>query len=455
MLYFFQKWMINLMAKRKNRFEFITKTPERILPATFFLLCLTGGIILYLPFCSPHGVSFLDAMFTAVSAVCVTGLSVVSVSDKFTGVGQLVLLLLIQAGGLGIMSISSIIFILLGKRMSLTHEKNARNIFEAESKEEIKKSLIRIFKYTFIVELTGAIILSACFTFSEHSLLTGLKFGFFTSISAFCNAGFFLKNDNLIGYNSFPLLTYTVSFLIILGGMSPAICLMLQNIFKGKKLPPVAVLVFYTTLALLIGGTLFFFLSEYNGVLSGMSIADKIHNAWFQSATSRTAGFNSVDLSSINPGTFLLMVALMIAGGSPGGTAGGLKTTTISVLFLTCYNAIRIKDNVVRNRVIKLDTIKKAITLTVLYLSILVTIVLMLLTTQTAGAEQLVFEAASALGTVGLSMGATSQLDGVGKVIIIAAMFLGRVAPATLICYLNTKNIDSRISYPDAKISLT
>ena len=236
--------------------------------------------------------------------------------------------------------------------------------------------------------------------------------------------------------------------------MSPAICLMLQNIFKGKKLPPVAVLVFYTTLALLIGGTLFFFLSEYNGVLSGMSIADKIHNAWFQSATSRTAGFNSVDLSSINPGTFLLMIALMIAGGSPGGTAGGLKTTTISVLFLTCYNAIRIKDNVVRNRVIKLDTIKKAITLTVVYLSILVTIVLMLLTTQTAGAEQLIFEAASALGTVGLSMGATSQLDGVGKVIIIAAMFLGRVAPATLICYLNTKNIDSRISYPDAIISL-
>ena len=154
MLYFFQKWMINLMAKQKNRFEFITKTPERILPATFFLLCLTGGIILYLPFCSPHGVSFIDAMFTAVSAVCVTGLSVVSVSDKLTGVGQLVLLLLIQAGGLGIMSISSIIFILLGKRMSLTHEKNARNIFEAESKEEIKKSLIRIFKYTFIVELT-------------------------------------------------------------------------------------------------------------------------------------------------------------------------------------------------------------------------------------------------------------------------------------------------------------
>ena len=439
MLYFFQKWMINLMAKRKNRFEFITKTPERILPATFFLLCLTGGIILYLPFCSPHGVSFLDAMFTAVSAVCVTGLSVVSISDKLTGVGQLVLLLLIQAGGLGIMSISSIIFILLGKRMSLTHEKNARNIFEAESKEEIKRSLIRIFKYTFIVELTGAIILSACFTLSEHSLLTGLKFGFFTSISAFCNAGFFLKNDSLIGYNSFPLVTYTVSFLIILGGMSPAICLMLQNIFKGKKLPPIAVLVFYTTLAL----------------LSGMSVADKIHNAWFQSATSRTAGFNSVDLSSINPGTFLLMVALMIAGGSPGGTAGGLKTTTISVLFLTCYNAIRIKDNVVRNRVIKLDTIKKAITLTVVYLSILVTIVLMLLTTQTAGAEQLIFEAASALGTVGLSMGATSQLDGVGKVIIIAAMFLGRVAPATLICYLNTKNIDSRISYPDAKISLT
>ncbi len=186
-----------------------------------------------------------------------------------------------------------------------------------------------------------------------------------------------------------------------------------------------------------------------------MTIADKINNAWFQSVTARTAGFNSVDLSNINMGTFLLMVGLMIAGGSPGSTAGGLKTTTVGIFFLTFWNTIRGKDNIIRNRAIRIDTIQKAVTLTAAYFFILGISILMLLTTQSANPLKLIFEAVSALGTVGLTMGATTALDGVGKIIIIATMFLGRVAPATLVCYLNTRITDSRIGYPDAKISLT
>ena len=451
----FDKNKILFLNKSNNKLDFILKYPERILPVTFFLLCILGGILLYLPFSSPHGVNFIDALFTSVSAVCVTGLSVVSFGDKFTNIGQFIVMFLIQTGGLGIMSISSIVFILLGKRMSLTHERTARYIFEAESKEDIKNSLILIFKYTFLVELTGAIILTTAFSIIEHNIFTGLKYGIFSAVSAFCNAGFFFTNNNLVSYNHYPVIIYTISFLIILGGISPAICVTLTNIFRKKKLTPVSVIVLYTTLVLLFFGTLFFFISEYNGVLSGLSLWDKINNAWFQSVTARTAGFNSVDLSNINMGTFLLMNALMIAGGSPGSTAGGLKTTTVGLFFITFWNTIRGRDNIIRNRAIRLDTIQKAITLTVVYFLILTIAILMLLTTQSANPLKLIFEAVSALGTVGLTMGATTALDGVGKIIIITTMFLGRVAPATLLCYLNTRIADSRIGYPDAKISLT
>ena len=450
-----EKNNILFLNKSKNQLDFLLKYPERILPVTFLLLCLLGGIILYLPFASPHGVSFIDAMFTAVSAVCVTGLSVVDFGDKFTFLGQFIVMLLIQAGGLGIMSISSIVFILLGKRMSLTHERTARYIFEAESKEDIKNSLVLIFKYTFLVELTGAIILTTAFSIIEHNIFTGLKYGIFSAVSAFCNAGFFFTNDNLVSYNHYPVIIYTISFLIILGGISPAICVTLVNLFRKKKLPPVSVIVLYTTLVLLFFGTLFFFISEYNGVLSGLSMWDKINNAWFQSVTARTAGFNSVDLSNINMGTFLLMNALMIAGGSPGSTAGGLKTTTIGVFFLVFWNTLKGENNIIRNRAIKFETVQKAITLIFIYLFILSLSILMLLTTQSTDPLKLIFEATSALGTVGLTMGATTTLDGVGKIIIIATMFLGRVAPATLLCYLNSKITDTRVSYPDAKISLT
>lgn len=435
--------------------ECITNYPERILPVTFFLLCLTGGILLFLPLSSNINLSFIDSIFTAVSAVCVTGLSVIDIGKELTGFGQFVLMLLIQLGGLGIMTISSIVFILLGKRMSVSQEKTARSIFDVESKNEIKKSLFVIFKYTLVVESVGALILALCFGHLESNMLTGLKYGIFTSISAFCNAGFFFNGNSLMNYTSEPIILYTISSLIILGGISPAICVSLITLKKGRKLSPLAIIVFYTTLTLLIGGALFFYISEYNGVLAGMSIFDKINNAWFQSATSRTAGFNSVDLADINAGTYIVMLILMILGGSPGGTAGGVKTSTIGVLMLTCYNTVRGRQNIIRNKKIQNSIVRKATTLMISYLLVIFIGVLMLFTTQIGSPAQYIFETISALGTVGLSQGITGSLDSVGKIIIISLMFLGRVGPATLICYLNTRSIDTKITYPDAKISLT
>src|SRR5699024_3917627 len=202
------------------------------------------------------------------------------ITKTLTPMGQFILLVLVQTGGLGIMSISSIVFILLGKRMSLSHEKTAKNIFDAESKEEIKESIILIFKYTFISEFIGAIILAVCFLTEGKNLIEAVCLGIYTVVSAFCNAGFFLNTNNLMGYYDFSAVLYTVSFLIILGGLSPMLTVMIYNVFKKKKLQPVGLIVLWATIILLLFGSLFFMISESKGILDGMTFFEKFGNAW-------------------------------------------------------------------------------------------------------------------------------------------------------------------------------
>ena len=437
----------------RNIYDEVVKSPVRILPVTFLILCVLGGVLLYLPCCGK--MSFIDALFTSVSGVCVTGLSVQDISTELNIFGQFVLMLLIQAGGLGIMSISSIIFLLLGKKMSVTYEKNARSMFDAESRDEIKESLFLIFKYTFLLEFIGFVILSLRFSCYNKDILFGIKQGLFTAVSAFCNAGFALIPDNLIPFNSDPVIILTVSFLIIFGGIAPVIAITLPKFLKGEKISPVAKIVFNTTIALLIFGTVFILMSSFGGALNGMSFPDKLLNAFFQSVSARTAGFCSVDLSNIPCGTYFTLVFLMIVGGSPGGTAGGIKTTTFAVLIITAFNTFLGRKNITRNREISYETVYKAISLIFAYLFILMISCFLLLTTQMLSHSKLVFEAVSAMGTVGLSMGITSQLDVFGKIVIILTMFLGRVFPAMVIYYLNSRTNEIYLSYPNAKISLT
>ena len=436
-----------------NIYSEAVKSPVRILPVTFFFLCIFGGILLFLPISGT--MSFIDALFTAVSGVCVTGLSVSDIATQLTVFGQFILMFLIQVGGLGIMTISSVIFLLLGKKMSVTYEKNARSMFDAESKEEIKESLYLIFKYTFLIEFTGFIILFLRFSYTQHDCVFGFKQAVFLAVSAFCNAGYALITDNLISYNNDPFIILTVAFLIIFGGIAPVMAVTLPKFFKREKLPPVTTIVFITTIALLFFGTLIFLISEYNGVLNEMNMADKIMNAFFNSVSARTAGFSSVDLSQIDCGGFLILVFLMIIGGSPGGTAGGIKTTTFAILVITTVNIFLGKKNIVRNKEISYETVYIAIGLIFAYLSVLTISVILLITTQSVSHTKLAFEAVSAIGTVGLSMGATPYLDTFGKLVIIATMFIGRVMPAMIIYYLNSKITEFDLSYPKAKISLT
>ena len=436
-----------------NIYSEVVKSPVRILPITFLFLCLLGGVLLYFPFSGT--MSFIDAMFTSVSGVCVTGLSVSDIATQLTTLGQIILMLLIQAGGLGIMTISSVIFLILGKKMSVTYEKNARSMFDAENREEIKEALFLIFKYTFTLEFIGFIILFLRFSYLEHNFTFGFKQGAFLAVSAFCNAGYALITDNLIPYNNDFIIILTVAFLIISGGIAPVMAITLPKFLKGEKLSPVITIVFNTTIVLLVFGTLLFLISEYNGVLSNMNLPEKILNAFFNSVSARTAGFSSVDLSPIDCGGFLTLVFLMIVGGSPGGTAGGIKTTTFAILVITCYNVFAGKKNIVRNREIAPETIYKAIGLIFVYLFVLAISIALLITTQLSTHTKLAFEAVSAMGTVGLSMGATNNLDTFGKIVIMLTMFIGRVMPAMIIYYLNSNDKEVYLNYPKAKISLT
>ncbi len=436
--------------------DVLVNHPARLLFTTFLLLCLSGTLLLSLPVSSTHDISVLDAAFTAVSASCVTGLVVLDTGKDFTGVGQGFILLLIQLGGLGIMSITSVALYSIGRRPSLAQEHLMNRLTELEGDWPLYDALVLIFKFTFWVELTGGMILTFCFMGAGEPFGDALWEGFFTSVSAFCNAGFSTHGENLVRYQSDPLILCTVSLLIILGGLSPLVSLSLPRWLAGKTVPLSARLVFVTTLVLLAAGTFGILAFEWNGILKDMGIGSKISNAWFQSVTLRTAGFNSLDLGAISAPTFLLMVFLMFVGGSPGSTAGGIKTTVLAVLSLTFWNNILNRQEIiVGGRRIPPGTVFKAVTIAGAYALVLFTVVFMLLMTQQIPACLLVFEAGSALGTVGLSMNATNRLDEIGRVLIILTMFIGRIGPVTLLMLLSGTGGSSKTVIPDVKIPLS
>jgi trk system potassium uptake protein TrkH len=447
---------VSIQAQDDRWWKILLVHPARVLLTTFFGLCSMGTLLLLLPRATPpDGIAFVDAAFTSVSAVCVTGLVVLDTSRDFTPFGQGLLLLLIQLGGLGIMSITTVGMYAMGRRLSLSQERLMTSMTDTDH-QHLVFSLVTILRVTFLIEGLGALVLSALFYTCGDSPAQALWRGLFTAVSAFCNAGFALQSSNLVPYQSNPLILHTVALLIVFGGLAPATSLLAPHWLAGRPVPVGVRLALVTTSVLLLGGALLFLVFEWNGILSGLSVGDKIHNAWFQSVTLRTAGFNSVDLAgSMNP-SCLFMIMLMFIGGSPGGTAGGVKTTTIAVLVMTFWASVTGRSEViVQNRRIPPATINQAITIVASGAMVWVGIVLMLENTQRIAARDLLFEVTSALGTVGLSLGATSQLDVVGKSIVMMAMFVGRIGPMTMFMLLSEGRSVSESRCLDAKISLT
>ncbi|MBN1575515.1 MAG: hypothetical protein JW913_03130 [Chitinispirillaceae bacterium] len=445
-----------MTLKREPWWGVLLNHPARILFTAFLSLCMFGTMLLTLPFATQAGaLHLIDAAFTSVSAVCITGLTVLDTSADFTRFGQLFILTLIQLGGLGIMTITTVGLHTMGHRFSLQHERLLTSITDTDHKT-LLHSLATILKFTFIAEGTGALLLTVLFRTTGDTLMQAAWRGVFTAISAFCNAGFALQTDNLISYATHPLILHVIAVLIISGGLAPATCMLIPRRLIGKTVPVSARIALVTTAVLLFSGTFLFLAFEWEGVLTGLSFGNKLHNAWFQSVTLRTAGFNSLPVAAITSPTLLFMLCFMFIGGSPGGTAGGIKTTTIGVLAMTFWaNTTSRNDVLLHNRRVPPGTVYRAITIAVSGLIVWSVTVLMLDVTQGIPVRGIVFEATSALGTVGLSTGATALLDEIGKIIIMIAMFAGRIGPMTLFMLLGDDRIQKVTKCPDAKISLT
>jgi len=435
----------------------IVNQPARLLVVTFLALCLLGTLLLSLPLASTRaaGISLLDTAFTAVSAVCVTGLIVLDTPVDFSRFGQAAILLLIQLGGLGIMTFSTAALGLLGRRLSLRYEGAVVSVLSVQGRHELFLALRRLLTITFSAELIGTAVLSSLFAVEGDMPRQALWRGLFTSVSAFCNAGFALQSDNLIGYQQNPWILHTVALLIILGGLSPAVVAALPDLLRGRRVAAQIKLVVASTVALLVGGAVFVTAVEWNNSLADLAVLDRLHNGWFQSVTLRTAGFNSVDIAAVHGSVLTLMIVWMFIGGSPGGTAGGIKTTTAALLALAVAAAIRGRwDVTVFRRRISTETVYKAAAIATLGFSTALLSLVALQLTQDLPGAMAPFEVVSALGTVGLSIGATARLDEVGKILIMATMFAGRVGPLTLFLFLSDRFAKSAWEFPEERIDV-
>ena len=433
--------------------------PMQILSLGFLLIILIGGILLSLPISSSTGeyTSFIDAVFTSTSAVCVTGLVTVDTGTHWNLFGQTVIMLLIEIGGLGFMSFTTLIAILLGKKITLRERlilQNAMNTFNIQG---VVKMVKYILLFTISIQAIGALIFCTQLI-PEYGLGKGLFYSIFHSISAFCNAGFdvFGGGVSLTTHNTNALVILTAAALIIIGGLGFGVWTELYNVKRIRRFSVHTKIVLLVTGFLVIGGTILMLLFEYNNpeTIAAMNGGEKVLNSFFAAVTPRTAGFNSISTSGMtSAGKFLTMILMMI-GGSPGSTAGGIKTTTVGVLILTVICVIkRREDTEVFSKKISKDLVYKAFTLFFIGSGLVIVVSLILSCTETgASFTAILYETVSAFGTAGLTIGLTPNLSVIGKVLIMLMMYIGRVGPLTVVLSLTKEKIKSGIKYPEGKI---
>ena len=448
-----------LTGKTSLLWHQLLENPGRSLVGSFLALIFVGASILNLPQCSSDGSSLglLNSIFTAASAVCVTGLSVIDISTALSNSGKLVMALLIQLGGLGIMSLTTFIALLLGRKLGFLGSAAMRESTKEEHSQRAKQMLFIIVLGTFTIEALGCALLSV---FYQRNLGMGLAqslgYGAFMSISAFCNAGFSLHPGNLSAFQQEPFLLTLLSLLVILGGLGFAVMLgLVRFVFEPRKLPLGVYerLVLGGTLILCVGGTLLFLCFENQGLLAGMPWPQRLYNAWFQAVSTRTAGFNSLDLTQMQGSSRLLTMFLMFVGGASASTAGGVKVGTFALLVLTMLSWVRGRDTVViSSRSIPAASIQQAIIVVILSLgAVFVGSLLLSISLPQARMEDLFFEVVSAMGTSGLSTGLTEQLTVSGKWLIILLMFLGRVGPLSFLLALRGAKTSAN-RYPATRV---
>ncbi|RMI01052.1 MAG: hypothetical protein D6681_11010 [Calditrichaeota bacterium] len=418
---------------------------------SFAGIILLGTLLLMLPLSTTGPrLSFVDALFTATSATCVTGLIVVDTATAFTPFGQTVILILIQLGGLGIMTFSTFFLYLLGYRLSLGTREVLQETFTHRPTRHFWPLMKTVFLATISVEGIGALLLWLRFA-ADMPVGKALYMGIFHSVSAFCNAGFALFSDSFMGYQGDPFINLILMGLIVLGGLGFVV---IFDVIRHLRNPrrPISLhsrLVLWTSGSLIIGGALLIFILEFNNALKGLPWPTRLWGALFQSVTTRTAGFNTLDISSMTNATLFLMILLMIVGASPGSCGGGIKTTTFAVLLSLIRARFQNREEVdIFHRRMPTRVVSKAISISFFSLVLINLGTILLLITELAQIShqhsrgmflELLFEVSSAFATVGLSTGVTGKLSATGRLIITALMYIGRLGPLTVALAVGSK----------------
>ncbi|HPJ96173.1 MAG TPA: TrkH family potassium uptake protein [Syntrophales bacterium] len=433
------------LTERIKRLPARILTPSRIFMLSFAVVILIGALLLYLPLSyNQKSLSFVDALFTSASAVCVTGLAVVDLGEDLSLTGQIITLLLLQVGGLGIITFSVIFFGLMGKGISFKEREIAQSTFLHTPRRDFLVIIKWVFISTLIIESLGTLILFVRFL-ADYPVGRAFYLGLYHAVSAFNNCGYSLFSNNMMSYQGDWTINVTMMLLIILGGIGFVVHYELYQKIRGrqKRLSLHSKIVLFTTGALILGGATFFYLFEMNQTIKNMPLSTGILASFFQSITARTSGFNTVDISGLTNATLLLLIILMFIGASPGSTGGGIKTTSFALLMMMIWNRLRGSEQVnLYSRTVPGEILTR--TLAIIFTSALfvfvITSVLLLWNNETGlpptQTRQLfveyLFETVSAFGTVGLSMNVTPKLNDVQKLAVIIMMFAGRVGPLTL-----------------------
>lgn len=449
----------NVLKERNKSKRIFNPSPPQILLCGFAGVIIVGSVLLTLPFASVSGqpTPFIDALFTATSAVCVTGLVVVDTGTYWSAAGQAVILLLIQVGGLGFMTMATFFFLLLGKKIGL----KARLVMQASLNRNHVQGIVslgrQVLIFTFVTELFFAAVLALRWGF-DMSPARAAWFGLFHSVSAFNNAGFDLFGGyrSLTGYAGDTLVNISIMVLIILGGIGFGVVMEVKDrLLKKCRLHTHTKIVLVVTAVLILTGALLIFAFEYSNTLKSLSPGGKALASLFQSVTPRTAGYNTLDIGSMYSYTQLLIILLMFIGASPGSTGGGIKTTTLAVLAMSIISLSRGQTSAsVFNRSITQEQVAKSMAIVLLAILLIFSVSTGLMITEGQNNFLMVlFETVSAFGTVGLTMGLTPALTAGGKILIILTMFLGRLGTMTMVLALAEKGKSKlNINHPRGNI---
>ena len=434
----------------------ISLSTTHVILLSFFITIFIGSLLLYLPISYKDNISYIDALFTATTSTCVTGLVTVSTYSTWTIFGQIIILILIQIGGLGVVSFMALLMILINRKFNLKDNQLIQDAFNLNTMSGLKQFIKQVFIGTMIIEGIGSILYM--FIFIPEFGAKGIWISIFNSVSAFCNAGMDIIGEvSLCDYATNPLINITTSLLIILGGLGFIVWWDIIRVIKEfkikrfkcfKSLSLHSKIVLSFTFILIICGALFIFLFEYNNPLTigNFGMLDKIQISLFQSITTRTAGFATIPQENLTNSSALVCLLLMFIGGSPVGTAGGIKTITFVSLFAIALASIRNKKEVIIfNRTLSSEITRKAVAVTCMSFSIMFISTILLSLTMDKSLIDIMYETVSATATVGLSRNLTPSLNIFGKIIIIITMYLGRVGPITLAIAFKSKKSESNI----------